>query len=105
MAAALNKSRRFMRPMTISSVRVTPGGSSRHFKAREVHADLMLALAHANRCRPKGATLKSGNDLFRVAGSIDKNHRYSTRLERFHGARADSAAQHGLAIPQRIDKP
>jgi hypothetical protein len=65
----------------------------------------MLALAHANRCRPKGARLKSGNDLFRVAGSIDKNHRYSSRLERFHGARADSAAQHRLTIPQRFDKP
>jgi hypothetical protein len=65
----------------------------------------MLALAHANRCRPKGARLKSGNDLFGVAGSIDKNHRYSTRLERFHGARADAAAQYGLTVPQRIDKP
>jgi hypothetical protein len=84
------------------------GNSGRHpphFKARKVHADLMLALAHANRCRPKGASLKSGNNLFRVAGSIDKNHRYSTRLERFHGARADSAAQYRLTIPQRIDKP
>jgi hypothetical protein len=84
------------------------GNSGRHpprFKARKVHAGLMLALAHADRCRPKGASLKSGNDLFRVAGSIDKNHRYSTRLERFHGARADSAAQYGLTIPQRIDKP
>jgi hypothetical protein len=65
----------------------------------------MPALAHANRCRPKGARPKSSNDLFRVAGSIDKNHRYSTRLERFHGARADSAAQYRLTIPQRFDKP
>jgi hypothetical protein len=59
----------------------------------------MLALAHAARGRPKGARLKRGNDLFRVAGSFDKNHGYSTRLEGFHGARADSAAQHGLTIP------
>ena len=64
----------------------------------------MPALAHAARCRPKGARLKSGDDLFRAAGSFDKNHRYSTRLERFNGARADSAAQYGLAIPQRFDK-
>ena len=64
----------------------------------------MLALAHATRGRPKGAGLKRGNDLFRVAGSFDKNHGYSTRLERFNGARADAAAQYGLTIPQRFDK-
>jgi hypothetical protein len=64
----------------------------------------MLALAHATRCRPKGARLKSSDDLFRAAGGFDKNHGYSTRLERFNGARADSAAQYGLTIPQRVDK-
>jgi hypothetical protein len=64
----------------------------------------MLALAHAARGRPKSARLKGGNDLFRVAGSFDKNHGDSTRLERFHGTRADSAAQYGLTIPQRFDK-
>jgi hypothetical protein len=64
----------------------------------------MLALAHAARGRPKGARLKGGNDLFRVAGSFDKNHVYSTRLEGFHGARADAAAQYGFTIPQRFDK-
>lgn len=64
----------------------------------------MLALAHATRCRPKGARLKSSDNLFRAAGSLDQNHGYSTRLERFNGARADSAAQYGLTIPQRVDK-
>jgi hypothetical protein len=64
----------------------------------------VLALAHATRGRLKGARLKSGNDLFRVAGSFDKNHRYSTRRERFNGARADSGAQYGLTIPQHFDK-
>jgi hypothetical protein len=48
--------------------------------------------------------VKRSDDLFRAAGSLDKNHGYSTRLERFHGARADSAAQYGLTIPQRADK-
>ena len=65
----------------------------------------MLALAHAAGCRAKGARVKSGDDLFRAAGSFDKNHGYSTRLERFHGARADSAAQYGLTISQGFDKP
>jgi hypothetical protein len=64
----------------------------------------MLALAHAARGRPKGARVKGSDDLFRVAGGFDKNHGYSTRLERFNGARADSAAQYGLTIPQRFDK-
>jgi hypothetical protein len=64
----------------------------------------MLALAHTARCRPKGTRLESSDDLFRAAGSFDKNHRYSTRLERFHGARTDSAAQYGLTILQRFDK-
>jgi hypothetical protein len=36
---------------------------------------------------------------------LDKNHRYSARLERFDRARSDSAAQYGLTIPQRVDKP
>jgi hypothetical protein len=65
----------------------------------------MLALAHATRCRPQGAGLKCGDDLFRAAGGFDNHHGYSTRLERFHGARADSAAQYGLTIPQGVDKP
>jgi len=74
-----------MRAMTISSLK---GNSRRHapdFRSREcpkwesAHASLMLALAHAARGRPKGARLKRGNDLFRVAGSFDKNHGYSTR--------------------------
>lgn len=64
----------------------------------------MLALAHAARCGPKGARVKSGNDLFRVAVSFDKNHGYPTRLERFNGARTDAAAQDGFTIPQRFDK-
>jgi hypothetical protein len=64
----------------------------------------MLALAHAARCPPKGARLKSSDDLLRVAGSFDKNHGDSTRLERFNGARADSAAQYGLTVPQGFDK-
>jgi hypothetical protein len=90
------------------------GNSGRHpshFKAREcrnwesAHARLMLALAHAARGRPKGARLKGGNDLFRVAGSFDNNYGDSTRLKRFHGTRADSAAQYGVTIPQRFDKP
>lgn len=64
----------------------------------------MPALAHTARCRPKGAGLKSSDDLFRAAGSFDKNYSYSTRFERFNGTRADSAAQHGLTVPQRFDK-
>jgi hypothetical protein len=67
-------------------------------------AFLVLALAHAARCRPKGARLKSSDDLFRAAGRFYKNHRYSTRLERCNRARADSAAQDGFTIPQRVDK-
>jgi hypothetical protein len=87
--------------MSISSIRVTLGGI-----AHENHRvnSLMLALAHAARCRPKGARLKSRDDLLRAAGSIYKNHRYSTRLERFDRARADAAAQDGLTIPQCVDK-
>jgi hypothetical protein len=64
----------------------------------------MPALAHAARCRPQGASLKVSDDLFRAAGSFDNSHRYSTRPERFHGARADSAAQYRLTIPQHLDK-
>jgi hypothetical protein len=64
----------------------------------------MLALAHATRCRPQGTRLKSSDDLFRAAGGFDNNHGYSTRLERLSGARADSAAQYGLTIPQGVDK-
>jgi hypothetical protein len=64
----------------------------------------MLALAHASRCRPKGARLKSRNDLFRAAGRFYKNHRYSTRLERCNRARADPSAQDGFTIPQHVDK-
>jgi len=52
----------------------------------------MLALAHTARCRPKGASVKSGDHLLRAAGSFDKKHTYATRLERFHGTRTDSAA-------------
>jgi len=52
----------------------------------------MLALAHTARCRPEGASLKSGDHLFRAADSFDKKHTYATRLESFHGARTDSAA-------------
>jgi hypothetical protein len=64
----------------------------------------MPALAHATRCRPQGARLKGSGDLFRAAGSFDNYHGNSTRLERFNGARADSAAQYGLTVPQRSDK-
>jgi hypothetical protein len=64
----------------------------------------MLALAHAARYRPKGARLKSSDDLFRAAVSFDENHRYSTRLECCNGARADSAAQDGFTVPQHFDK-
>jgi len=64
----------------------------------------MLALAQPARCRPKGASLKVRDNLFRAAGSFDKKYTYATRLERFNGARADSAAQYGLAILQRSDK-
>jgi len=67
-------------------------------------ADLMLALAHAARCRPKSASLKSGDYLFGAAGGVDKNHGYPTSLERCNGARADAAAQYGLTIPQRFHK-
>jgi hypothetical protein len=52
----------------------------------------MLALAHPARCRPEGASLKICDNLFRAAGSFDKKHTYATRLERFNGARTDSAA-------------
>jgi hypothetical protein len=52
----------------------------------------MLTLAHTARCRPKRASLKSGDHLFRAAGSFDKKHTDATRLESFHGARTDSAA-------------
>src|ERR1019366_4603935 len=100
MAATLNKSRRFM-TMTISSTRVTSGGIAH--ENRRVNS-LMLALAHASRCRPKGARLKSRNDLFRAAGRFYKNHRYSTRLERCNRARADPSAQYGLTIPQCVHK-
>jgi len=65
---------------------------------------LMLALAHAARCRPKSAGLKGRDDLLRAAGSIYKNHRYSARLERFDRASADAAAQDGVTIPQPFDK-
>lgn len=51
-AAALNKSRRFMRAMTISSATVTFGGISRQNRCVN---SLMPALAHTTRCRPKGA--------------------------------------------------
>jgi hypothetical protein len=64
----------------------------------------MLALAHATGCRPKLARLKSSDNLFRATGGFDKNHGDSTRLERCDGARADSAAQYGVAIPQRFDE-
>jgi hypothetical protein len=64
----------------------------------------MLALAQAARCRPKGAGLKSRDDLFRAAGRFYKNHRYSALLERCNRARADASAQYGLTIPQRVDK-
>jgi hypothetical protein len=100
MAATFNKSRRFM-AMTISSIRVTLGGIAHEI--RRVNS-LMLALAHAARCRPKSAGLKSRDDLLRAAGSIYKNHRYSARLERFDRARADAAAQDGVTIPQPFDK-
>jgi hypothetical protein len=87
--------------ITISSVRVTFGGFAH--ENRRV-SRLMLALAHASGCRPKGARLKSRDDLFRAAARFYQNHRDSTRLERCHRARADSAAQYGLTIPQRVDK-
>jgi hypothetical protein len=87
--------------MTISSTRVTLGSIAH--ENRRVNS-LMPALAHAARCRPKGAALKSCDDLFRTAGGFDENHRYSTRFERCNRARADSAAQDGLTIPQRVDK-
>jgi hypothetical protein len=100
MAATLNKSRRFM-SMTISSMRLPVGGIAR--ENGRVNS-LMLALAHATRCRLKGARLKSRDNLLRAAGSIYKNHRYSTRLERFNRSRADAAAQDGVTIPQPFDK-
>jgi hypothetical protein len=62
-------------------------------------------MAHAIRCRPKGAGLKRIDDLFRASVSLDQSHSYSTRLQRFDGARTDSAAQHGVTIPQCFDKP
>jgi hypothetical protein len=64
----------------------------------------MPALAHATGCRPQGARLKGGGDLFRAAGSLDNYHGNSTGLERLNGARADSTAQYGLTISQRSDK-
>ena len=64
----------------------------------------MLALAHATGCRPKLARLKSSDNLFRAARSFHTNYGYSTRLERLDGARADSAAQYGVAILQRFDE-
>ncbi len=85
--------------MTVSSTRVTPGGNEK----RCVNS-LMLALAHAASCWPKGARLKSRDDLFRAAGRFHKNHRYSTSLERRNRARTDAAAQYGLTIPQCVDK-
>jgi hypothetical protein len=100
MAATLNKSRRFM-AMTVSSIKVTLGGIARENRCVN---SLMLALAHAARCRPKSARLKSRDDLLRAAGSIYKNHRYSARLERFDRARADAATQNGVTIPQPFDK-
>jgi hypothetical protein len=48
--------------------------------------------------------VKGSDNLFRAAGGLDENYGYSTRLERFDGSRADSAAQYCLTIPQRIDK-
>ena len=87
--------------MTISCTRVTLGGIAH--QNRRVNT-LMLALAHAARCRPKGAGLKSRDDLLRAAGRFYKNYRYSTRLERCNRARADSAAQDGFTIPQHVDK-
>jgi hypothetical protein len=69
-----------------------------------VQADLVPTLAHADRGCTKGAGLKSSGDLLRTAGRFDKNYGYSSSLERFHCARADSAAQYGLTVPQRFDK-
>ncbi len=66
------------------------------------------ASAGTGTCRrmlAKGVRLKRSDDLFRASGGLDKNHRYSARLERFDGARSDSAAQYGLTIPQHLDKP
>jgi hypothetical protein len=100
MAATFNKSRRFM-AMTVSSIKVTLGGIARENRCVN---SLMLALAHAARCRSKSARLKSRDDLLRAAGSIYKNHRYSARLERFDRASADAAAQDGVTIPQPFDK-
>jgi len=65
---------------------------------------LMLALAHAARCRLKGARLEGRDNLLRASGGLDENHRYSTRLERRKGAGADASAQYGLAIPQCLDE-
>jgi hypothetical protein len=68
------------------------------------HVNLMLALAHAAGRRLEGAGVKGSDNLFRAACGFDQNNGYSTRLERFNGARADSAAQYGLTTSQRIDK-
>src|ERR1035441_8060900 len=102
MAATLNKSRRFMKTMTISPCE---GNIRRQLHPNRLVNNLMLALAHAARCRLKGARLKSRDDLFGAADGFDENHRYSTSLERRNGARPDAAAQHGPAIPQCVDKP
>src|ERR1039458_2977649 len=75
-AATLNKSRRFM-TITISSVRVTFGGFAH--ENRRV-SRLMLALAHASGCRPKGARLKSRDDLFRAAARFYQNHRVKYQI-------------------------
>jgi hypothetical protein len=48
--------------------------------------------------------LESSDDLFRAACSIYKDHRYSARLERCNRARANAAAQDGVAIPQPFDE-
>jgi hypothetical protein len=91
-----------MKTMTISPCE---GNIRRQLHPNRLVNNLMLALAHAARCRLKGARLKSRDDLFGAADGFDENHRYSTSLERRNGARPDAAAQHGPAIPQCVDKP
>jgi len=64
----------------------------------------MLALANTARRRPKSASLKGCDHLFRAAGNFDKKHTDATRVEGFHGARTDSAAYYGVAVLQRSDE-
>jgi hypothetical protein len=79
-----------------------PGGFNRLLEV--FPTDLMLALAHAARCRLKSPSLKSGDYMFGAADGVYKNHGYPTSLERRNGARADAAAQYNLTISQRFHK-